>query len=158
MRRIKYKLTNEFLIVILVAFAVAIIDIALYIAFPTNMQLLLIVAGVMIMVALKYLIATLTTYIILSTNHLKIREYGPLSLTLKYIPHNQLESAILVGQTLTIYYDSSKSADVELCDMSPVSALLFTEHLQGLGLVIRKPGDRRLETVQKNEQAGMKPV
>jgi hypothetical protein len=152
MEKIKYKLTNEFFIVILVAFAVAIIDIVLYIAFPMIMQLLLVVAGVMIFVALKYLMATLTTYIILSTNQLKIREYGPLSLISKCLPYDQLDSAILVGQTLTIYYNQSKSVDVELCDMSPTSALLFTEYLQGLGLEIKKPGDIRLGSAQKNEQ------
>jgi hypothetical protein len=152
MEQIKYKLTSEFLIVILVAFAVGIIDIALYIAFPMDMKLLLIVAGVMIFIALKYLMATLITYVVLNVNQLEIREHGPLSLMLKCLPHNQLNSAILVGQTLTIYYNQNKSVDVELCDMSPLSALLFTEYLQGLGLEIRKPGDIKPGSVLKKEQ------
>ena len=150
MEQIKYKLTNEFSIVILIAFALAIIDVALYLAFPMNMRLLLPVAAAMIIIALKYLAAALTTYIILDADYLKIREYGPLSPAFKCIPYNQLDSIILVGQTLTIYYGLRKSADIELCDMNPTSALLFTGHLQSLGFEIRKPGDGKPGTAQEN--------
>lgn len=145
MGTIKFKLTNEFFIVILSALALSIVDILLYITLLKDEKILLMIAGIMMIIVLRYTTATRVAYVVLKDHYFKVREYGPLSPTFKSIAYSRLKSIILVGQTLTIYYESEKSVDVELGDMPPASAILLTEYLQELGHWIKRPGDIKMD-------------
>lgn len=134
--KIKYKFTTEFFIVVLVSLALALIDLMIYFVIGPETFPLPLVALVMAFTSSIYATVRERVYVKMQDGDLFIRKNGPMNPFFTRVKYSDMNTGIVVGATLTIYYLEDLSIDVELGDMSPVDALALVGHLKVEGVKV----------------------